>query len=298
MVPSEWNGISFNLELLYGCNYRCSYCYWELGDLWDTMAKKYAIQPAARWVECWDKIYALYGSARINVVGGEPLLFPGIEDFLAGTTRRHHVVLTSNLSMPLEKLRVFRERISPERLFVVGSFHPQYARPEAFLEKMLCLRDQGYPVVATIVGWPPLLAKIPEWKNLFSQNGISTGLHVFVGGHDGKQYPASYADEERAFLTEGLTAKDREYWLNEKPTLGKLCGAGYVFADISANGEVYRCGSVKGLPLPPEGNVFDASFRLWDRPKSCPASVCKCGQYINLWEDYTQRHPEGLTKRS
>ncbi|MDE1976056.1 MAG: hypothetical protein KGI84_02210 [Elusimicrobia bacterium] len=40
-----WDRTSFTWDLWYGCNYRCSYCWWEMDDLWADLAKKHLILP-------------------------------------------------------------------------------------------------------------------------------------------------------------------------------------------------------------------------------------------------------------
>lgn len=287
-LSEEWRGISFTWDLWYGCNYRCSYCWWEMTDTWASLAKEHLILPPSEWLKCWKRICDRYGTVRVDIIGGEPLHYPKSLELFAGMAEWHAVSITTNLSVSMEYLQRLAAKTSPERVHLAASFHPEFSSWTDFLNKLLFLQEIGYEPFVNMVAWPPHLKEIMEKREALHSRGIPLTTQVFQGSYGGKEYPAAYTDEEREVLN--LTIPDPtevEYRLEQEKTLGKLCGAGHVYGNIKSNGDVYRCGQDSRFSYgKPIGNIFDEDFELLHSPRPCPYPHCSCGEFVYLWENW------------
>ncbi len=280
----DWPGISFTWDLWYSCNYRCSYCWWEMDGLWDSLAKQHRVLSPEEWARVWERIHERYGEARLDILGGEPLLYPRFPELLEALSARHRLVITTNLSPSLGSLRRMLSVADPGRVHFNASFHPQFTDLDVFLEKALYLRDKGYEPGVLFVPWPPFLKRLSEIREAFRSRRIPFTVMIFQGRHGGKVYPEAYTPAERVLLGRMTSGADEnKYRLLRGATKGKLCHSGRVYANVKGNGDVYRCGA-DAFGRRPMGNVFDPAFRLDEAPKPCPYAKCSCQEFRCLDE--------------
>ncbi len=288
-VRDEWHGLQIVWELWYSCNYRCSYCPWEMTGSWEQMEDfQEWIEPSA-WRACWDRVYQQYGSVHLTILGGEPLLYRKVDELLAGITRKHFVTVVTNLSLPWPRIETLADAVPAERLRFSASFHPQYTEAEPFLEKLRLLKRRGFECSASVVAWPPFMDRLDSLQSLFGRNGFPLWIQVFFGHFENRLYPASYTDSERRSLARHVHDLTDHYELPESP-LGKPCASGYAYAKVLSNGDVYRCGS-SVRHVAPLGNLFDSEFELLEGPTACPKNRCFCGEASYLWDHYQKVHP-------
>lgn len=281
--------LAFTWDLWYGCNYRCSYCWWEMEGLWEDLAKRHRILPPTEWDDAWRRVHDRHGEVRIDVLGGEPLAYPRAEELFVLLSRRHRLVVTTNLSLPADRLERLAARLDPERVHFSASFHPEFAAEGDFREKLALLKERGFDPNVLFVTWPPFLDRLRAWRDAFQADGYPFSPMVFQGAHAGRAYPDAYTEGERELIFGALGgAKDereaeRDYRLDARSTLGKPCHAGRVYANVKADGSVFRCGQ-DAFGRRPMGNLFDAGFRLHDAPKPCPYERCSCLEFKYLDE--------------
>lgn len=285
-----WDRVSFTWDLWYGCNYRCSYCWWEMDDLWADLAKKHLILEPQKWIEAWDRVHAACGETRIDVLGGEPLRYPRWQELFAGLSEKHRVSITTNLSCSAAELAALTDRVSPERLHFAASWHPEFADWGDFTRKIDLLKEKGYEPGVLVVAAPQIFDGLAEWREYFMKRGVPFTASVFQGRWKGATYPDSYTSDQKAFLGMAIhTPEEQRYRLERSTTLGKPCGAGHVYANIKANGDLYRCGQDCLGGAKPFANLFDPELKLSDRPAPCPYEHCSCGEYAFLWEDWSRK---------
>ena len=288
-MPAWWledHPLTLSWDIWYACNYRCSYCWWEMDDLWAELSKRHRILSPEEWAAVWSRIHARYGTALIDLLGGEPMIYPRCGELLQALAQQHRFRITTNLSLKMDDLEKLLEGISPERVHFNVSFHPQFAVLEEFLEKVEKLREQGYQPGVLFVPWPPLLPKLAHYRAEFRKRGLPFTAMIFQGKWNGKDYPASYTQEERVLLADMMSdpsIKDSEvkYRLERQSPRGKLCHAGRIYANIKGNGDVYRCGQ-DAFGRRPMGNIFDPDFKLYEAPEPCPADSCSCLEFRYL----------------
>ena len=284
----EEGGLSFTWDLWYACNYRCSYCWWEMDGLWDELAKQHKLLAPQEWAAVWRRVHALHGEAMLDVLGGEPLLYPRAAELFAELAKLHRLRITTNLSLEEAKLRALIGGLSPERVHLNASFHPDFTDFESFLSRVMLLKEAGFEPGVLFVPWPPFLTDMPRYRAECVERGIPFSVMVFQGLWQGRSYPDSYTPEQRAVIggfmnNPRIKQAEVKYRLDQQSTAGKLCHAGRVYANVKANGDVYRCGQ-DAFGRQPMGNLFDPSFRLFDAPRPCPYAQCSCLEFKFLDE--------------
>jgi MoaA/NifB/PqqE/SkfB family radical SAM enzyme len=283
--------LRFTWDLLYTCNYRCPYCWWD--PHWNQLSKTYASYPsAASWTEAWARLARRHGpAADLSILGGEPFLFAGFDAMVRALSAEqgHRVCVTTNLSVSKERLDGFVRGLDPRRLSLSCSYHPHFVPFEEALERVTFLADRGFRVPIYVVTYPPFLDDLPRYAAACRAAGVEFHLRVFRGEYNGRPYPRSFTEEETRRLADMLDDPiQTEYQVALRPTLGEPCYAGAVYANVKPDGEVYRCGQASDLKKP-VGNLFDPEFRLWDRPAPCPFTHCSCQEYEYLARVYEPR---------
>jgi MoaA/NifB/PqqE/SkfB family radical SAM enzyme len=230
-----------------------------------------------KWLTAWERVYERDGSVRIEIVGGEPLIYPGIAELLQGLTKKHYVSIVTNLSCSLEKLINLTNGISSEKLNMALSFHPSFAKLESFLNKAVFLKEKCISNAVLYVTYPPQFKLMAYFKREFEEKGLQFIPVPFRGKHNGIDYPAAYTEEEKSIISSlsGGLHKEQKSWVENQlapqKTKGKLCRAGQVYSYIDLYGAVYRC-SDSSLLL---GNFFE-DFSLLEKPLPCAEEICPC----------------------
>ncbi len=238
---------------------------------------------AAKAPAVWDE--KSYGSIirhmaelpyRLDVrigVGGE--LFTS-KALIAGARELSHsgnviaINLISNLSFSYQQYLKMFQGFEIAKVALVASFHPtQVKDANRWLETALRMKEM-VDLAVVVVGWPPVLAQLPEIKASFEAQGISVFTQAFQGWFAGRKYPEAYSKEELSILEEIFYSRhDYEHMVQLKRPGSCFAGSDYVLIDI--NGDVFRCGGTSE----PLGNIFDG-FALLAGPRSCPSRACWC----------------------
>lgn len=273
------NDVSFSWDLHYACNYRCAYCWWH-GN-WQHLSKLNRYLSVEEWKRCWGNVYNRYGSVHIEVLGGEPFIYPNFNELVIELSKMHTLGVTTNLSVDIKD---FVEQVDSKRVKIMPTFHPMFSDFDIFLKKMILLNERGFTNYVSYLAYPPQISLIDFYRNQFSRENISLFVMTFWGNYNGIEYPQGYTDEEKSIIDGCLGDRLGEKFqlVPKKDFKGKLCHAGHYYAVIQPNGTAIRCGG-SGLNEV-IGNFFDKNFKLLDRPLSCNAEFCKCNEWIFLME--------------
>jgi len=188
------------------------------------------------------------------------------------------------------------EKMSPKRVRIGTSFHPQYAKLSEFLEKIVTLKKAGFEAWVNFVPWPPSLKDTPGYKEVFESNNIKFVLQPFIGDYEGRNYPRGYTDDEKKILgifSDEANTKAVDFkTTNESNKKGKLCRMGQNYAFIHPDGETDRCCKDHTMKL---GNVIKGTFKLLDEAIPCQADECNCWRCMLVekepeWVKYWGRH--------
>lgn len=303
----------FTWGMHYNCNYNCAYCYApKPQDIIFTNnpnnVAKY--EKLENIIDSWKYIYDKYGSSRIRLDGGEPSIYPNFFEIIKELSKIHRLQMNTNLSFDVNK---FCDNFNPEAIRIDASLHCEYTKLETFVEKLKILKQKGYKLTVSYVGYPEFLENIPLAKKTIESMDIKFFVHPYSGFYEGRQYPQAYTEQDKTFLYDiDCESKMELVWrqerkskykdrdninigkklskeeikkiqqekqkrIEEKIKTGKykLCEMGHMYARIYPNGNTYRCCSSDGNTY--LGNLFDKSINLLERPEKCyEIDNCRC----------------------
>jgi MoaA/NifB/PqqE/SkfB family radical SAM enzyme len=269
--------VSFNWDMHYTCNYRCPYC-WFYGK-WQQMAGQNKYPPLDKILKFWENIYNQYGCAHIELIGGEPLIYPNIVQLVKGLSVFHTIGITTNLSVEVND---FVRQINASGVHVCGSFHPSFADFDKFIKRAVLLKENGFGDGIFYVAYPPQIKLLPYYEKKFKQQGLSLSVLTFWGQYNGVSYPQGYTSEDKSVIAPYLGTREGEkFQLVPKDVKGRLCRAGQLYANIKADGTVYRCGGSNSQVI---GNFFQDDFKLLDKSLVCESETCPCNEWAGLIE--------------
>lgn len=274
--------ISFSWDVHWACNYRCPYCWWH--GRWDELAKRNRYPGAVALSTIWKRIYDRYGEVHIEMLGGEPLLYPGFFGFLEQLLRYHTVGLTTNLSIDIEPLLKTLPDDALARLSLSATFHPLFADLNSFMDNIGKILRRGMRIGVLYLAYPPQVKDIPKYKKLFADAGVTFSVLTFWGKYNDREYPKSYSFDEIQCIDPELGKRGGEkFQITPVMTKNKLCNAGHRYGIIHPDGEVYRCGGggVHGENVK-VGNLFDEGFSLFAEPRPCHSEHCPCNEWAFL----------------
>jgi len=273
--------IKFSWDIHWSCNYRCPYCWWH--GRWNDLSKQNYYPGIDKLIQTWMRIYRLYGSVCMDILGGEPFTYPGIFEFLSEITRYHIVIMNTNLSIDANEIV---KKLNPNKdvVSINATFHPLFTKIDDFIENVNILKNNGYFTGISYLAWPPQIDDILVYRDKFAEHDFHLSVLTFWGNYNGKNYPDSYTDKEKEIINLNLGERsDKKFQTKPKITYGRKCNAGHVYATIHPNGKVLRCGGGRWKEEDDFiGNIFDDSFKLLDEAKICSSEYCPCNEWASL----------------
>lgn len=273
------DNITFSWDIQYTCNYRCPYCWWH--DRWQELAKLNRYLSVEEHVKYWANIYNKYGPVHIEVLGGEPFIYPNFKELIKELSKMHTLGITTNLSTNIED---FAMQIDSSRVKINPSFHPVFSSFDTFIKKIKFLKEKGFTSNVSYLAYPPQIRLIDYYRHKFDREGIPLAIMTFWGKYNGRDYPDGYTEGERNIIKDCLAERAGEKFqiIPKRDFKGKLCHAGQNYAVIQADGTVIRCG---GSALNEViGNFFDENFKLLEGPSPCNSEFCRCNEWAFLLE--------------
>ena len=146
---------------------------------------------------------------------------------------------------------------------------------DRYLKHARYLIDAGCQFRTVYIAHPTRVAKIPEYRDLFTKHGIPFLPVSFIGNYEGKSYPHSHTEEEKRLI--GLQEETR-YWYHQiEPHTGRIrnfrgipCIAGYRYIYITKEGEFRRC-------IYDEDRILEAPLKS---SEPCGVKKCGCGMWL------------------
>lgn len=266
--------VRFSWITHYSCNYRCSYCFYSEGCGWEILKNRNVYLSPEEWIGHWENIYKKYGRCFILITGGEPFTYPNFIELIRELSNIHYPINISTNSSG--DLKSFVNQIKPERVSLSVSFHPEFEKLDAFLEKLKFLRSYRFNGCVNFLAYPPFLKNLKCYVDKLDSIGERLKIIPFRGIYQQIAYPWGYSEEEMRLI--GM----EKAWLDKIRKKGFLCQAGKNSALLLPDGEVSRCGQVWYKFI--IGNFFDPDFKLLDEPLPCDAATCPCDEDI-VWPE-------------
>jgi MoaA/NifB/PqqE/SkfB family radical SAM enzyme len=251
------------------CNYRCFYC----------VAKGHNNEPVERFdLERIDKAYSQIRSTVIGTQfdcgGGEPTVHPQFPELVRICSSHGAVDIPSNNSQDPKR---WLPRETARRIFIRSAVHPETEpKLDRYLRYARYLIDAGCQFQALYIAHPTRVAKILEYRDLFSKQGVPFQPISFIGSYEGRLYPHSHTEEEKRLI--GLEEETRYWYHRIEPHTGRIrnfrgipCIAGYRYIYITKDGEFRRC-------LWDPERVLEGPL---DKPEPCGVKKCGCGMWLD-----------------
>lgn len=289
------------------CNHRCSYCA-EIN--WGGSFKDLNLQHAKRFVE---KTIEHYQNRRlmISFTGGEPTLWPEFGEFVDWLKTKNTVIaMTTNGARPKSFFELHSKRFS----WISFSYHPEFTRPERFLENVI--EASRWCLVTIRIMFPPTKAEfeksekflelVKEYQRLGKFPNFVRCESVPVATGFGSEFtaPAKYTvQQEQVFkspiftINENIAIKDdapindlRAFKL-DSPQVEHSFDAHEHVSSGKANFENWSCDiGLEQLFIDHRGQVVRAGCRVggtvgWlkhgvfdfpSKPVLCPKNYCHC----------------------
>lgn len=208
--------------------------------------------------------------------GGEPFLVPNLTEACLEITKKHYIAFNTDFCEP--QVRGFLEQIDSSRVLVINaSCHVEAMKKRRVLDRYIdncqLALERGIPLGVTEVAYPALMARVPEYRELFASHGLNLVFNSYYGEWDGRTYPREYSDEEL-----DVFQLDRSTLASFNPNSQTLCNAGSTAAVVESNGDIFPCDMIRKKI----GNIY-TGFKLYPRIIKCPSKTCSCP--LNLYDE-------------
>jgi len=301
--------IEFDWLINYFCNFNCNYCFTK-----DSNKNVFeGISDIEKIVDGFNKINL---TCLINITGGEPFLYPDFIKLCQKLTKKHILVIDTNLST--NDILKFTQNISPEKIRCIHtSLHiterERLGLVDDFIEKYKLLEKEGFYVFVTYVMHPSLIDRFKKDYDYFKSKGIILRPKLLRGIFDKLNIPHLKVLKKRRFFQtaypEDYTKKEKERIIKyiDKSQEDKVSTINYkddalrkgglpdteadkFFIDGIPSFKDKHCSSGKSFVImTPEGdihrchsgkhylgNLFKGSLKLHNRPTKCEYDKCLC----------------------
>jgi len=294
------NSLNVCWEPTSTCNYSCWYCPEELHD------GKYRWPDLDTALSFFKNIAAKRDTVHIDMVGGEPTLWPDIDEFLDKKPDNVHVEISSNGA---RTVRWWRQNFS-KMAGATLTFHPNSADPDHFYDLCEALHDMDKELHVFIMA---VKSKIDVCQSLFTrlkESGfkISVSTKMLDVRHDDARMPIaeinSDADIVHLLKTNRFNRRKHGKYVS-KPNISYLngeefdhllaplhkknlfkgwtCWAGVTRLYIKPNGDIYRGSCRNGGVI---GNINNNLDILDIKPEICQLAQCNCIDEILIEKHY------------
>ena len=244
------------------CNYRCPYCCSKgrRGHCsGDTIKAVY------------DLLSRLEGSWLIKLIGGEPMIHPRFFEICEKVVGGGHTLcMTTNLSMPLEKLARFIEICGDRLEYVTASMHLSQIGIDEFVDKAVAFDSLKSPATDFAVNSVVMEDNFEELKAIEERlANRNVDFRYQIMKIRGKY--TKYSEHIENYISDKLISNTGQ--LRGKRLFGTYCHAGELFFRIEVNGDAMRCYSRQ--PHFYLGNV-NGTFKRFKEARPCLAKRCTC----------------------
>lgn len=273
VIDYDDNRANIDIDILTVCNYHCWYCYArERKDIWNRIMSLENIRYLAKKLSKFKK------EIDIGILGGEPSLFPHLEEAIREFSKCKNIrdlVLFSNGNRPklletLKKLTVNRD----PRLKVNLSFHPteikDFSKFEFMVEK---IHDMGFLWKVTVMITKGQEDKINKFMKLKDKYPDVFFEQTFPVVHDEIEEIGADLDQEliRSFVVNedesNLLTYDEVVQKGLNHFKGYRCALRYFHINVDGTTNINCFNNI--------GNVFDEDFDFNEyTERVCPLEDC------------------------
>ncbi len=256
--------LSAEIEFNRNCNYRCPYCY-AAGNCSNEMLDRETAESVIRQV-------AALGGRKIVVLGGEPLLYPHLEDMIRLITSLDMVaeIFTNGALITAERAAFFRE-YGCRVVVKLNTLRPEIQEqltgvPHAMeyaMNAIRLLKEAGFDdktlVASSVICSANEGEVVSLWKYL-RQNGIKPYLEILTPqGRLMENRQLEVHPDRLKEIFEEISAFDNingYCWTPQPPLVGSKCLRHQYSCVICANGNVIPCVGLTAVL----GSIYEQSL--------------------------------------
>ncbi|MCD8043314.1 MAG: STM4011 family radical SAM protein [Tannerellaceae bacterium] len=263
---------------LDSCNYSCSYC--AFGRKKTTANIEQDQKSLLRFCEY---IEGRKDSVPVNIMlipYGEALIHSYYRENMVRLAALPHVTgigCQTNLSFaPSLFLQTLHENnISPSKIKLWATFHPEMVTPEPFVRKIAQLKQAGIEICVGVVGDPGQINTIRTLREL-----LPPEVYLFVNAMEG--FRRALTEEEKTAFREIDNLFDMDY--QNEPAQWAQCAGGKEALFVNPKGDCYPC---------PRSRVKTGNIYTGNREEipSCNRKRCDCYiAYCHLYKAGIRRY--------
>lgn len=281
---TDFNNRYITWECTSVCNYKCSYCWPEAHDGKHRWPDQEKTEKLIKYI----KDFSDNKTVILDIMGGEPTLWPNLENFCHSVGEYSLITFSSNGSRSEQWWKKFTAPIN----HLIFSFHPEYADIDHYIS---ILNDLGtrYRTTVFILYHPMYKEKcLLAWNKLTTSNlKISVKMKKIVLYN--KKIDFQYTDEDKNILlfsyfncdiniknvNMNMFIDDKIVNTNELIALDKHsftnwhCQLGTNYRYIKADGSIYGAACNVATPL---GNVYYLGETESPKHVKCTSTFCHC----------------------
>lgn len=260
---------SLEWEITTQCNYHCDYCCAKTRML--VTNRHGSDETIAAMFKLLDE---LPGEWSVKLIGGEPLIHPRFFEIVQHTIDAGHtLVITTNFSLPLKRIRQLAETAGDKLTVLTASLHLTEVKDvDEFIAKAAEFNRIKHPATVFLVTSVCLEEKFGELQGIAEKLEAAGVRFAFQALKvDGKFVKYSNAEIEQGIVDKFVENTDK---IRGADLYGTLCHTGELFFRVNVDGQVVRC--YNSQPLYNLGNVTDGTFRRFTEAKPCLAARCTC----------------------
>jgi len=209
--------------------------------------------------------------------GGEPLIHPGIKEFIPLAGRfGHKISIDTNLHVSKKRLEDYLSCWDPEWLGFINISHHLVCNisMEIIESRFRMLEEAGIGHFVKYVGVPEHLPVIERNMKYLKDRGTGAAVSILQGKWKGKTYPAEYTPDETVRLLNLVTLKTHGLQVFDGiQSRGIPCRGGqdFIAYNMHDDRKVIPCCHGSLFPL----NIEKTFFRTGDHSKvRCPVDTC------------------------
>ena len=230
-----------DVKISYACNFKCEYCY-QVDDNGNRFKGFFEHKNVDNLIKFIDRLHA---KCRVNLVGGEPFIYPYLNELAEKLVSKGHLPnMITNFSAPFEKIQTFLDIVKNNlRGFSISIHISQWSNINDLYEKLEKLinykKKQGYEweIWLSCVITEANFDKAIEVGNYIKEN---YGLNITYQRVYYKGVYNIYSDRIEQYFKEHKLDVDEDK-ANHIDFWGRYCWAGSKFFYIEFNGDVHRC---------------------------------------------------------
>ena len=214
---------------------------------------------------------------HLYVSGGEPLIHPGIKEFInTAIGLGHYISFDTNISISLKKIRELFESWDPDHIGFVNISHHMICDIsfDYIRERVELLKSLGARHFVKYVGVPQFLSQIEKNMDAWGNIQVGSAVTILQGMWDGRILPQKYTLKETSKLLNMVTLYTHGLQIfNGFRSFGTFCRGGQDFLcwNMNAQKEFIPCCHGNGYYRKYDQTFFKTGS---DRKLRCPIASC------------------------